>query len=253
VPLYRDEAVVLRTRKLGEADRIVTLFTQRRGLVHAVAKGIRRTKSRFGARLEPFSVVDLQCYEGRSLDTVTQAESIALYGPTIGSDFDKYRAAWVIVETAERLADAEPSAHQFHLLVGALRSLANDLAPWMLVRDAYLLRSLGLAGWTPGLHECLVCGAEGPHEHVVIGLGGVVCEQCRRPGAIHLRQETLALLIALLRGDWDQAVESSESTRTEAAGFTAAYAQWQLERGLKSLKGSHRQRLGPTRSATSEP
>ena len=76
VPLYRDEAVVLRTHKLGEADRIITLLTRQHGRVRAVAKGVRRTTSRFGSRLEPFTHVDLQLAEGRNLDIVTQAETI---------------------------------------------------------------------------------------------------------------------------------------------------------------------------------
>ena len=70
MPLYRDEAIVLRTHKLGEADRIITLLTRRTGRVRAVAKGVRRTKSKFGARLEPGTHVDLQLYEGRSLGSV---------------------------------------------------------------------------------------------------------------------------------------------------------------------------------------
>ena len=87
VPLYREAAIVLRTQKLGEADRIVTLLTRERGLVRAVAKGVRKTKSRFGARLEPAMVVDVMCYEGRNLDTVTQAETIAPYGEAIARDY----------------------------------------------------------------------------------------------------------------------------------------------------------------------
>ena len=79
MPLYRDEAIVLRTQKLGEADRIVTLLTRRLGKVRAVGKGVRRTKSRFGSRLEPAMHVDIQCYEGRSLDTVTQIETLEVY------------------------------------------------------------------------------------------------------------------------------------------------------------------------------
>src|SRR5437764_10795101 len=82
VPLYRDEAVVLRTQKLGEADRIITLLTRRHGRVRAVAKGVRRTGSRFGSRVEPFMQVDLQLHEPAgnrpsALDLVTQAETIA--------------------------------------------------------------------------------------------------------------------------------------------------------------------------------
>ena len=97
MPLYRDEAIVLRTHKLGEADRIITMLTRTRGRVRAVAKGVRRTKSRFGARLEPFMVVDVQCYEGRSLDTITQAETLAPYGDPIARDYVTYTAATVRV------------------------------------------------------------------------------------------------------------------------------------------------------------
>ena len=84
---YRDEAVVLRTHKLGEADRIITLLTSRNGQVRAVAKGIRKTTSRFGARLEPFSLVSLQLHRGRSLDIVTQVETISAYGKAIAADY----------------------------------------------------------------------------------------------------------------------------------------------------------------------
>ena len=80
VTLYRDTGVVLRVQKLGEADRIVTLLTRRHGKVRAVAKGVRRTRSRWGARLEPFNHVDVQCYTGRSLDVVTQAQTVDAFG-----------------------------------------------------------------------------------------------------------------------------------------------------------------------------
>ena len=103
--LYRDAAIVLRTQKLGEADRIVTLLTRQHGKVRAVAKGVRRTRSRFGARLEPFMVVDVMLYEGRSLDTVTQAETLAPYGDPIARDYVAYTAATAMLETAERLTE----------------------------------------------------------------------------------------------------------------------------------------------------
>ena len=103
VPLYRDEAVVLRTHKLGEADRIVTMLSRQHGKIRAVAKGVRRTASKFGARLEPFMVADVQCYEGRSLDIITQAESLGSYGAEITGDYGSYTAASVMVETADKL------------------------------------------------------------------------------------------------------------------------------------------------------
>ena len=91
--LYRDEAVVLRVQKLGEADRIVTLLTRRNGRVRAVGKGVRRTTSRFGARLEPFSHVDLQLYTGRNLDIVVQAEGLTPFGQELVADYARYTAA----------------------------------------------------------------------------------------------------------------------------------------------------------------
>ena len=87
---YRDEAVVLRTQKLGEADRIIWLLTSEHGQIRAVAKGVRRTTSKFGARLEPFSVVDIQLHRGRSLDTIIQVETIASHGELLASDYELY-------------------------------------------------------------------------------------------------------------------------------------------------------------------
>ena len=93
MPLYRDEAVVLRTFPLGEADRIVVLLTKRHGKVRAVAKGVRRLKSRFGGRLEPLMRVDLLLAQGKSLDVVSQAVSIAAYAGEICADYTSYEYA----------------------------------------------------------------------------------------------------------------------------------------------------------------
>lgn len=236
MPLYREEGAVLRTQKLGEADRIVTLLTPTRGLLRAVAKGVRRTSSKFGARLEPFMVADLQLFEGRTLDTITQAETLGAYGPHISADYDRFRAANVMAETAERIAEGGPSPEQYRLFVGALRTLAAAQLPAMLVRDGYLLRAMAAAGWAPGFDECVRCGARGEHAHVAIPLGGVVCDACRPPGSPRVDRETIDLMAALLTGEWDVARASSERSRGEAAGLVAAYTQWHLERGLRSLR-----------------
>ncbi len=237
VPLYRDEAVVLRTHPLGEADRIITLLTKERGQIRAVAKGVRRTKSRFGARLEPFMVVDVQCYEGRNLDTVTQAESVATYGQTIVRDYTVYTAATVMVETAERLTEEhEPSTQQYLLLAGALRSLGGGEHDPGLVLDAYLLRSLAVAGWAPSFHDCAKCGAPGPHHAFNIAAGGAVCPVCRPPGSAAPAPETLRLLAALLSGDWVLADASDVRSRREGSGLVTAFLQWHLERGVRSLR-----------------
>lgn len=238
MPLYREHGVVLRTHKLGEADRIVTLLTPGRGLLRAVAKGVRRTTSKFGARLEPFMVADLQCYEGRTLDTITQAETLASFGAEITADYERYRVASVMVEAAERVSEGSDAEPQFHLLVGALRTVAGGLVAPALARDGYLLRAMSLAGWTPGLSECVHCGAPGPHTAFNVHAGGVVCESCRVSGNPRLDRESIDLLRALLAGDWERAQRSEDRARSQAAGIIAAYTQWHLERGLRSLGSS---------------
>jgi DNA repair protein RecO (recombination protein O) len=237
VPLYRDEAVVLRTHKLAEADRIVTLLTREHGRVRAVAKGVRRTTSRFGSRLEPFTHVDLMLAVGRNLDTVTQAETLSSFSGTLGNDYERYTAGTVMLETAERLATEEkqPSVQQFLLLVGGLRVMAAGERRPAQVLDSYLLRALSVAGYAPSFDACAHCGLEGPHRWFNPSMGGVLCATCRVPGSASPAPETVTLLGALLAGDWPVVEAATPRQLTEASGLVAAYLQWHLERGLRSL------------------
>ena len=235
--VYRDSGVVLRVTKLGEADRIVTLLTRRTGRVRAVAKGVRRTKSKFGGRLEPFSHVDAQFYAGRNLDIVTQAESLDSFGPALATDYGRYTAGTVIVETTERLTaeEREPSLRLYLLLVSALRALAETDRDPSLVMDAFLLRAMGLAGWAPALTECARCGEPGPHSAFHIAAGGVLCTHCRSGAVMRPAPSTITLLTALVDGDWTTADAIETPHRREASGLVAALLQWHLERGLRSL------------------
>ena len=236
MPLYRDEAVVLRTHKLGEADRIITVLSRSRGKVRTVAKGVRRTKSRFGSRLEPFMVVDLQCYEGRNLDTVTQVEILAAHGESISRDYTAYTAATAVVETCDRLTEEHlPATQQYLLVAGALAALAAGDHDPGLVLDAYLLRALAVAGWAPSFHDCAKCGSPGPFRSFNVAAGGVVCPVCRPPGSAAPAPETLRLLSALLTGDWVLADAATPVHQREGSGLVAAFLQWHLERGVRSL------------------
>ncbi len=236
MPVYRDEGVVLRTQKLGEADRIVTLLTRRHGKIRAVAKGVRRTASKFGARLEPFMVADVQVYEGRSLDIISQAESLGSYGADIVNDYPRYTAASVMVETADKVTESEGSPQQYLLLVGALRSLSrNEHAP-SLTLDSYLLRALTLAGWAPSFESCAKCGTEGLHGSFVVQLGGMVCSTCAPVGAARIDAATVDLLDSLLTGEWERAEEHSAATTSRGSKIVSAYAQFHLERGLRSME-----------------
>jgi len=261
VSLYRDDGIVLRTQKLGEADRIVTVLTRKNGRVRAVAKGVRKTKSRFGARVEPFSHVDLMLYTGRTLDVITQAESVRSYGDQLVGDYGRYTTGVAMLETAERFTtvEKEPALRQFLLLVGGLRTLVDGEHDPRLVLDAYLLRSLAVAGYAPALDECAICGTrapapeapapEAPAEEVPapqarrsvrrtfgIAAGGLVCRSCHAPGAATTSASTIDLMSALLRGEWGLADASERKYKVECSGLVAAYVQWHLEHSLRSLK-----------------
>jgi len=237
VPTYRDEAVVLRTHKLGEADRIVTMLTREHGKVRAVAKGVRRTSSRIGARLEPFMIADVQLYEGRNLDIVQQVETIQPFAKAIADDYGLFTAATAMVETADKLVDHEkdPSLQQYRLLRGGLNALAGREHDHGLVLDSYLLRAFAVAGWAATFDACATCGKPGPHRAFSAVAGGAVCENDRPAGTASPAPETFRLLAALQEGDWGTADASDPRHRREAAGLVAAYTQFHLERKLRSL------------------
>jgi len=241
VTLYRDSGVVLRTHKLGEADRIITLLTRERGVVRAVAKGVRKTSSRFGGRLEPFMHVDLQLAEGRSLDIITQVETLNPFARDLGSDYPAYTAGTAMLETAERLVseDGEPAVQQVQLLVGALKALVGRRSTPSLILDSYQLRALAVAGFAPSFDACARCGAVpdsgGSHRSFHAPSGGILCPDCRVSGSAAPSPMTVALLAALLVGDWDAVEAADDRSRREASGVVGAYLSWHLERGLRSL------------------
>lgn len=257
VGLYVDDGIVLRTQDLGEADRIVTILTRRTGRVRAVGKGVRRTKSRFGARLEPFTHVDLQLHAGRSLDYVTQADTVRAYGEPLSADYPRYTSGTAMLETAERFTpvEKEPALRQFLLLVGGLRALGEWAHDPRLVLDAFLLRSLAVAGYAPALSECALCGAAdlaggnrgtgapgraggvtGGSRAFAIAAGGLTCQSCRQPGAATPSVHTIALMSALLHGDWAHADAAERRHQVECSGLVAAYLQWHLEHSIRSLR-----------------
>jgi DNA repair protein RecO (recombination protein O) len=236
VTLYRDEAVVLRTQKLGEADRIVTLLTRRHGKIRAVGKGVRRTKSKFGSSLEPFTHVDVQCYLGRELDIVTQAQILSTHA-ALTADYPRYTAATAMLETADRFTEErEPALRLFLLLTSALKSLDAGEHDSSLVLDAFVLRTLSISGYAPGLDDCARCGATGPHRSFHVASGGAVCATCRAPGSASPSPASITLMKALMDGDWGYADASDARNRREASGLVSAYLEWHLDRRLRSLQ-----------------
>ncbi len=230
--LYREEAVVLRTYRLGEADRIIVLLTQGRGKVRAVAKGVRKTSSRFGSRLEPTSHVSLQLYEGRSLDTVTQVEAIETFAAVRG-DLDRLSRASTLLEACDQVAqEGEPNPRLLQMLVGALRALeARDSA---VLVPAFFLKLLAAEGTEPMLDACAVCGTTDGLTAFDHGQGGTLCN-AHRAGGVRVSEAALELCRRILGGGLGVALaEPASATTAEVDALVTRALEVNLERRLRS-------------------
>jgi DNA repair protein RecO (recombination protein O) len=198
--------VVLRSLRFGEADRILHLFTKEKGRVGAIAKGARRSRSRFGARLEPFCHIDIQLHEGRGeLATVTGADLLRSH-QTLAADTYTLAVGSIGVETALRLfIEHDPSPRAFHALVRFLNLVDSGTRPARAPEAAldplalsFQLKLLWLAGYLPHLASCAACGAEGPLVAFSAAQGGGVCEPCSGAGAAALSASGFLSIRSLL-------------------------------------------------------
>ena len=198
------EAVVLRSFRFAEADRILHLLTREHGRVGAICKGVRRTRSRFGGRLEPLSRVELVLHAGRGeLSTVTGAATVAT-ADEVRTDPYRLAVATVGVETVTKLfPEQHPNERLYDGLVRFLEVLATLPTPTPSVpaQDplalAFGLKLLTLAGWAPRLDACAACGGGGPLARYDAAAGGVVCGGCG--GGFAVAPGTLEAMAALLR------------------------------------------------------
>jgi DNA repair protein RecO (recombination protein O) len=232
VGLYRDHGVVLRTYKLGEADRIVTLITKGNGKVRAVAKGVRKTKSRFGGRLEPTRHVSLLLYEGRELDLISQAETVDHFR-SVREDLDRLTRATAMLEAVDQIAqEREVNPRLYQMLLGALRTLEANDAP--LVVPAFFWKLLALEGFQPLVDACATCGEEDDLVAFEIDEGGVLCRSCRRGTAVS--PAAIALMQQILGGRLAAALNEPPSSATHEVEHLATRAlEHHLERRLKSV------------------
>lgn len=230
--LYRDHGIVLRTHKLGEADRIVAFYTAGHGKVRAVAKGVRKTTSKFGARLEPTSHVAVQFYEGRNLDIVTQVETVDHFR-SIREDLDRFARASAMLEAVDQVSEeASPSAALYQLLLRALRTLSARSSD--LVVAGFFWKLLALEGLRPSVEACVRCGATDDLVAFDVGEGGVLCRGCRRGTAIS--PEAVMLLQQILGGQLGAALDAPPSPATAEVEVLATRAlEHHLERRLRSF------------------
>lgn len=230
--LYRDRAVVLRSHKFGEADRVVVLLTRESGKVRAVAKGIRKSGSRVGARLEPLGVVEILLWKGRDLDTVRQVDLVAANNAVRG-DLGRMERALSMVEAVEKATpDREPVPEIFTMLERALGALNEADSP--LMAGAFFLKLLVLEGSGPCLDVCVRCGEGESLGWFDVSEGGALCGQCR--SGVPVSPGALALMGQVLNGGLAGALERPESREVhEVNEIARAAMEHHLERRLRSI------------------
>jgi DNA repair protein RecO (recombination protein O) len=236
MPLYKEQGIVLRAVKLGEADKIVSILTQGSGKIRAVAKGIRRTNSKFGARLEPMTHVSLLLYQGRNLDTVTQAEIVHPFR-AVRSEFDLIAAGETMLEAADKVAEEhERNVRLFLLLLAGLRSLEDRPNDPAAVAESFLLKLLSLSGFHPSLSACAVCGDPGPHDRFSAAQGGVVCDDCAVEAG-RVSQPAVRWLDGLAKVDLAGAGDMTPEplVRREARAMLYGFTEYHLDRRMRSF------------------
>jgi DNA repair protein RecO (recombination protein O) len=230
---YRDEGVVLRTYPLGEADRIVVFASRDNGKVRAVAKGVRRTKSRLGGRLEPLSRVSMLLWRGRNLDTVSQVEVVDAFS-ALRSNLVKISAASQMAEAMDRLCQQGRSHTElYEMFVRALSTLRSTDSP--LVVPAFFLKALAADGVGPVLEGCVRCGSEGPLKWFDPGEGGVLCARCRRGSSVS--QDSIQVMQKILSGGLASVLSSPwpESVVSEVRHLATVALEHHVEARMLSV------------------
>jgi len=232
--LRHDQGIVLRSYPFGEADRVVVLLSPNHGKLRTVAKGVRRTKSRFGGRLEPFSHVDLVLYEGRNLDTITQVSLIEPFHRLRG-ELERVLAAATMVEVADAVAtENDPAVRLFLLLQRGLRTL-DRAAPHPDLVTSFLLKAAAVVGMGPALDTCAGCGRSEGLRRFSFAAGGALCDSCRTDGAYALRPGLTEYLATVAAADLETLPAGDEGYAREAMGVTRRFLEFHLERRLESL------------------
>jgi DNA repair protein RecO (recombination protein O) len=241
MPAYPVRALVLRKTKLGETDVIVTLLAADGSQIRAVAKGKRKPGSRFGGRLEPYVVADLLLHTGKSLDVITEADTIDSHG-ALREDYDRSMAAAVVADLLDKIAVEAQGEPRLFGLANATLSAMEVCPPAALpaLVAAFLVKALAMHGYRPELDSCAACACEATGGRLFsMGAGGVLCPQCgeRDGSAIHFHEEGRALLVHLLGSTMTDiaAEELPADTVAECLELMRSFVGFHIPARLKAL------------------
>lgn len=237
--LYRTEAIVLKRHDFGEADRIITLYTPHLGKLRAIAKGVRRPKSRLGGHVELFIHSNMLIAKGRNLDIVTQSENIHSF-KHLREDLQRTSFACYVGEFVDQFtADHQENYPTYQLLLKTLETISEGRDPELAARF-FEVQVLGYLGYRPQLQTCVRCNAlVGPNSNFFSAVnGGVLCPECgpRDVRARSLTSNAFKMLRLLQSGDYAMAsrVRLDTPLRRELQGITRGYIEFILEGQLKS-------------------
>lgn len=230
---YPAAGVVLKRTNLGEADRIVTFYTREHGLVRAVARGVRRIKSKMAGHLEPFSVVDLMLAEGKSLDVITSARLTRSHEELL-QNYDLLPHVFLLGEMIDRLsAEGEPNAQVYDLLLASLSALDNGTDP-TLTEVGFKLQLLESLGHHPELSACVVCQGRNSNEsyHFSPSLGGITDEGCRDLDSLPMSQRAIKVWRLLQNNPLQQVAEvtGADIAAKEALGVCDIFYEYTFGR-----------------------
>lgn len=239
---YKTEGVVLRHTPVGEADRIVVLYTPEYGKVRAVAKGVRRAKSKMAGHLELLNRVSVSLAEGRGMDTLTEAETVQAYR-RVREDLELLSAGMFMAELVDGISvEQAPSQPTYTLFTTSLELLETAERPGQAAR-CFQVQMLALSGFGPELRKCVQCNAElEPRDHAFTVLGGgIVCPACRVESQDALMPVSLSAL-KVLRFFQREPAEKAVGLRLDARLLDElervldGYTRYVLERDLKTTE-----------------
>lgn len=242
--LYQVEAIILKARNLGEADKILTLLTKEHGKLDAVAKGVRKIKSKNRGAVQPFSQSRIMLYQGKNLDTVTQCELIAGF-PKIRTNLDRLVYSGYLAElTSWMLPEKDSNQEVYFLLLATWHLLENAGSTELMeiIVRFYEIRMLNLLGYQPELEACLVCGNLIISQEVYFspGLGGLLCSNCKAQDlkAIPLTKGTIAVWRQLAVMDIYNInrLKLREQERSALENVLQSFIEYQLEYKLKAAQ-----------------